>query len=222
MRSFMQGCGNPRYSSALEIMSGGDEDLAVAHDLLSAVVGFEPDVEAKTDNIDVRRAAPRRAGVLAVGIAEGDVNAGKFFVLEDVANDVIDAEIGADGELAHAIRVFIGVGVFPEVGLKLLVLALAAHDAVLANLDGERSTGQQAIARAEPVPHNAIHDKGAVHFAGRGEALAAGQIAPFLRRDDAGGLEPLVAGIHLGDDVGSRSGGGADTMRAAHALKDLL
>ena len=90
------------------------------------------------------------------------------------------------------------------------------------DLDGERRGGEQAVARAEPVADDAIDDEGAVDFAGRGEALAAGQVAPFFRRDDAGGLEPLVAGIHLGGDVGAGGGGGADAAGAAHAIEDLL
>ena len=183
---------------------------------------LEPDVEAEADYVDVGAGAPGRAGVLAVGIAEGDVDAGEFFVLKDVADDALDAEVGADGELADAVGVFVGVGVGPEVGFELLVGAGATDDAVAGNLDGERRCGQQAVARAEPVADDAVDDKGAVHFAGRGEALAAGQVAPLLRRDDAGGLEPFVAGIHLGGDVGSGGGGGADAGGFADSVQDLL
>src|SRR5579863_8162499 len=64
-----------------------DEKFAVAHDLFFTVGGFEPDVEAEADDINVRAGTPGGAGVFAVGIAEGDVDAGKFFVLEDVADD---------------------------------------------------------------------------------------------------------------------------------------
>ena len=70
--------------------------------------------------------------MLAVGIAEGDVDAGKFFVLQDIADDAGDADVGADGELADAVGVFVGVGVGPEVLLELLVGAGAGDDAVCA------------------------------------------------------------------------------------------
>ncbi len=83
--------------------------------------GFEPDVEAESDDIDVGAGAPGGAGVFAVGVAEGDVDAGEFFVLQDVADDAVDAEVGADGEFADAVGVFVGVGVGPEVGFELLV-----------------------------------------------------------------------------------------------------
>ena len=98
----------------------------------------------------------------------------------------------------------------------------ATDDAVGGDLDGERRCGEQAVAGAEPVADDAVDDEGAVHFAGRGEALAAGQVAPLLRRDDAGGLEPLVVGIHVGDDVGSGGGGGANAGGAADAIENLL
>ena len=49
-----------------------------------------------------------------------------------------------------------------------------------------------------------------------------GRLPHFSGRDDAGGLEPLVAGIHLGGDVGSGGGGGADAGGAANAIEHLL
>ncbi len=103
-----------------------------------------------------------------------------------------------------------------------MFVAGAGDDAIAGDLNGERSIGEQAVARAEPVADDAVDDKGAVDFAGRGEALAAGEIAPLFRRDDAGGLEPLVAGIHVGGNVGAGGGGGADARGAANAFEDLL
>src|SRR5580704_1952642 len=81
-------------------LSGGDEEFAFAHDLFFPVGGLEPDVEAQSDDVDVSAGAPGSAGMFAVGIAEGDVDAGKFFVLQDVADDTGDADISADSEFA--------------------------------------------------------------------------------------------------------------------------
>ena len=166
--------------------------------------------------------APGGAGVFAVGVAEGDVDAGEFFVLQDVSDDALDAEVGADGEFADAVGVFVGVGVGPEIGFKLLVGAGAGDDAVGGDLNGERSGGEEAVAGAEPVPDYSVDDKGAVDFAGRGEAFAAGEIAPLFRGDDAGGFEPFVAGVHVGGDVGAGGGGGADAGCFANAVENLL
>ena len=106
-----------------------------------------------------------------VGVAEGDVDAGEFFVLEEVADEAVDADVGADGEFADAVGVFVGVGVGPEVGLELRVRAGAGDDAVGGDLDGERGCGEEAVAGAEPVADDAIDDEGAVDFSGRGERL---------------------------------------------------
>ena len=63
----------------------------------------EPDVEVAADAVDVRGALPGLAGVLAIRMAEGDVDAGEFLVLQNVADDVRAGDVGADGELADAV-----------------------------------------------------------------------------------------------------------------------
>ena len=69
---------------------------------------------------------PVRAGVRAVGIAERDVDAGDLFVLQNVADHVVHGDVGADGELAHAVAVLIGMAVAPELVSQFLVGASAA------------------------------------------------------------------------------------------------
>src|SRR6266851_2503703 len=150
---------------------------------------------------------PWGSGVGAVGVAEGYVDAGEFFVLEDVADDALDADVGADGELADAVGVFVGVGVGPEVALEFLIRRRRAED---------------AVAGAEEVADDAVDDEDAVDFAGRGEALAAGEVAPLFGADDAGGFEPAVFGVELGVDVGAGGGGGADVGGGADLVEDGL
>jgi hypothetical protein len=48
----------------------------------------EPDVEVAANAVDVRFGDPSCAGVLGVRMAKGDVDAGKFFVLQNVPDDV--------------------------------------------------------------------------------------------------------------------------------------
>ena len=57
------------------------------------------------------------------GIAEGDVDAGKLFILQNLPDDVGQFDVGADGELAHQVTVFVGVRVGPELLLQFLVVA---------------------------------------------------------------------------------------------------
>ncbi len=68
-----------------------------------------PDVEVRADDVDVRGGVPVGAGVRAVRVAEGDVDAGELFVLQDVADHVRELDVGADGELADAIGLFSSV-----------------------------------------------------------------------------------------------------------------
>src|ERR1700729_1266234 len=97
--------------------SGLNQKLALTHNLLLALRAFEPDVEIETDYIDVGGRTPLGAGVLAIWIAEGDVDAGEFFILQDVADHVRDADVGADRELAYTIGVFVAMGILPEIVL---------------------------------------------------------------------------------------------------------
>src|SRR5215469_5322913 len=80
-----------------------DQKLPFTHDLLFALSVAEPDIELQSDYIDVRRGLPRRARVRSVGIAERDVNAGKLFVLQNISDHARDADVRADGKLAHAV-----------------------------------------------------------------------------------------------------------------------
>src|ERR1700761_5892225 len=139
--------------------------------------------------------------MFAVGIAEGDVDAGEFFILQDIADHARDPDIRADSKFADAIRVFVTVRVLPEVILQLAVAGGAGDDAILCNGDGHRRCSEGTVALAEVVAHDSIHDEGAVDFAGSREDLAAWQVAPLIRTDDAAGLEPFVTGIELCADV---------------------
>ena len=94
-----------------------NQKASIPHDLLFV----DPDVEAGTDDVDVGGRVPVGAGVGAVRVPEGDVNARELLVLQDVADDVRELDVGADGELADAIGVLVGVRVGPERRLQLLV-----------------------------------------------------------------------------------------------------
>src|ERR1700722_11492797 len=97
--------------------SGLNQKPPLTHNLLLALRAFEPDVEIETDYIDVGGRTPLGAGVLAIWIAEGDVDAGELFILQDVADHMCDADVSADRELAHTVGVFVAMGVFPEIVL---------------------------------------------------------------------------------------------------------
>jgi hypothetical protein len=95
-----------------------NQELSLGHDLLA----IHMNVEAKPDDVDVCGRIPVCARVRAVRIAERDVHAREFFVLQDVSDHFMQFHVGADGELADAVAVLVGVGVAPEILPQLQVL----------------------------------------------------------------------------------------------------
>jgi len=65
---------------------------------------------------------------------------------------------------------------------------------------------------AEIVADDSINHKCSVHFTGRREDFAAGQIAPLVWTDNAARLKPAVLGIQLRGDVRSAGSRGADFL----------
>ena len=61
----------------------------------------------------------------------------------------MDADVGADGELADAVGVGVEVGVRPKVALKGFVFADDAGDAVGFDVDGEGVIAEDAVAGVE-------------------------------------------------------------------------
>src|SRR4051794_4914891 len=90
------------------------------------------------DAVNVGGGDPGLAGVLGVGVAEGDVAAGDLLVLKDVATDVLDGEVGADGELADAVAVLVRRGVEAKLVQQIRVGAGEMGDAVAYDVDGQR------------------------------------------------------------------------------------
>ena len=80
-----------------------------------------PYIKLATYDINVRGRIPVRAGVRGVWVAKCNVNAGDLFVLENVADDIMNGDVRADGEFAHAIAVFVGVAVGPEFPFEVFV-----------------------------------------------------------------------------------------------------
>ena len=159
--------------------------------------------------------------MLPVRVAEGDVDAGQFFVLEDVADHMLQLDVRPDGKFAHAVAVVIGMGVAPELVFEGAVPGMDLADAVALDADGERFLLQLAVFRTQVIAHHTVDHVGAVHFRGRGEHFPAGQVAPFFRADDAAGLDPTVFAREVGLEAGSRRSFRADVLGAPSHLPHL-
>src|SRR5260370_23445165 len=142
----------------------------------------------------------------SVGIAEGYMDTGEFFVLQDVSDDVLDSDVGSDGELYDAVGVGVGVGVGPEVALEVLVRGGDAGDAVALDVDGQGSVAEDAVAGAEVVADYSVDYEDSVDLCGGGEALAAGEVSPPAGAVSLGGLEPAIFAGELGAEVAAARG----------------
>jgi hypothetical protein len=146
---------------------------------------------------------PVGAGVGAVRVAEGDVDARELLVLQDVPDEVAELDVRADGELADPVGVLVGVRVAPERVFEVLVVARRLDQAVVPDDGGERRVTEQPEAVAQVVADHAVDDERAVDAAGRGEDLAAGEVAPLVGADEAAGLQPAVVGVEVRHQVGA-------------------
>ena len=165
---------------------------------------------------------PVGAGMHAVGVAEREVDAGELLVLQDVADEPRELDVGADREFAHAVRVLVGVGVGPERVFEILVGAGCGHQPVLLDLERERSIGEHPEARAQEVADHAVDHQRAVHLARGREDFTAGQVAPLVGADEPARLQPLVVGVERGGEVAAAGRGGAHLAGHAHYVDHLL
>src|SRR5438270_12206384 len=140
---------------------------------------------------------PFCAGVRAIRIAECDVNSRILLVLQDFADQILEPDVSADRELAYAVTICVGVSVIPEIVFKFPVLGVSLRQTIALHANRERRVFQVAELPAQIVTHHTVNDESSIHFSGRSEDLASGQIAPLFWRDNTASLEPLVVRIQI-------------------------
>src|ERR1700757_3935975 len=99
-------CGKGKSSA--DRVSGETEVAELVVALGDDLVGVDPDVAIAGEDVDVGFGFPVGVSLTAVWVAEGDVHAGEFFVLQKNADHFGKAEIGAESQFADAIAVFVG------------------------------------------------------------------------------------------------------------------
>ena len=87
------------------------------------------------------RRLPVGVRLAAVGIAEREVHAGHLLVLQQDADHLAQAEVGAERQLADAVAVLVGVAVVPEVVLEI------ARARTRADTAGRRESPASAASR---------------------------------------------------------------------------
>src|SRR5579884_796676 len=174
---------------------GIKEKCSRTHDLQAV----DPDIESAADHVDVGGGIPVGAGVRAIGIAKGDVDAWNLLVLKDIADNVPNGDIRADGELADTVAVLVRMAVTPEVVFKLTIGRMRLDKAAVANFERQRRGSEVAVLLAQIVADNTVDNKRSVHIERRGEGFAPRQVPPLIRADKAAGFNPFEARREIGD-----------------------
>src|SRR5205814_5929188 len=130
--------------------------------------------------VDVRFGFPICTGVLGVGMAESNVDAGNFFVLQNVADYARQGGVRADGKFADTIAVFVGAGVSAKIVEQFLIFAAKLDNAIVGDLDRQRRVAKIAVLTAKIIANHAIDQKRAVGVRRRSENFATGEVAPFF------------------------------------------
>src|SRR6266536_2858035 len=110
------------------------QKLSALHHLFAV----EPDVEIAADAVDMSFGGPIRAGMLGIGMAKGNVDAGNFFILQNVTDDMSAGGVCADGKFADAITVFVRAGVSAKFVAQIFVLGAQLTDAIVFYFNCER------------------------------------------------------------------------------------
>ena len=126
------------------------------------LVVVDPDVAVAGEDVDVRFGFPVGVGLAAVGIAESDVDAGKFFVLKKDADHFGEAEVGAEGEFADAVAIFVGVAVIPEFLLEIFAIAVDFDQARVLDFEVSQETSSLSACMGMADLHGGILEQNGV------------------------------------------------------------
>src|SRR5438093_3106149 len=88
---------------------------------------INPHVAFPREDIHVRPRLPVGMSLIPVRIAEGDMYAREFFVLQQNADELGERIVGAEGQLTDAIAILVGVAVVPKLLLQIFPRALHAR-----------------------------------------------------------------------------------------------
>src|SRR5262245_4366639 len=107
----------------------------------------------------MRLRLPGSTRLTPVGISECEVHAGNLLVLEQHADHLADAEVRAEGQLADARAVVVGMAVVPELALEVFPRAGDADQTPARDLEPHRRRAQITVLRVEIVAGGAVADE---------------------------------------------------------------
>src|SRR2546430_17343617 len=79
------------------------------------------------------------------------MDARQLFVLQQDPDHLVQRDVGAEGELADAVAVFVGVAVLPELLLEVGARAMRSNEAALGDLQCQRRGREVALLPPEVI-----------------------------------------------------------------------
>jgi len=128
----------------------------------------------------------------AVRISKRNVNPRIFLILQNLPNHFLEIDVRPNGKFAHAVTVFVGVRVLPEVVFQFAIVGMRLREPVSLDVNRQRILPQVSELRAQVIPDHTIDHERAIHFARSRENFSARQVPPLFRSDNPAGLQPLV------------------------------
>src|ERR1700686_4991025 len=199
-------------------MSEKSEMVELVTAAIDHLVFVNPNIALSSEHIDVRLGGPVGVGLAAIRIAEGQMHAGKFFVLQKHADHARQSQICSEGQLPDAVAVLIGVAIFPKLLLQILARALGVNEAGFLDLQNQRRGLQVSVLAVEMVAGRGVAHKSAIDGRWRGKNLARRKIGPISRADKSAGFYPIETGIKMRGDVGACFGFYSEGFGAHHAF----
>src|SRR4029079_15665102 len=106
-----------------------------------------------------RARLPWRAGLAAVGVAEGDEDPRNLLVLQQDADHLAEGDVGAERQFADPVAVLVGVAVGPEFALEVLARTVGGFEPAAGDLEPQRRRAQAALLRPEGGAGRAAADE---------------------------------------------------------------
>src|SRR5580693_208159 len=175
------------------------QELPISHNLLT----IHPNIKLPPYHVDVGRRIPLRSSVRPVRIAKGNVYSRILLVLQNLPNHVLQFDIRANRELAHAITILVGMGVAPEITLQVMVRGMSLNYAIALHPNSQRILSQTAKLGAKPITDDAINYKRPIDLARCRKDFSSRQVPPLIRADDPARLDPAIVRIQIRHQIGS-------------------
>src|SRR5215468_10976614 len=190
--------------------------------LFDHLVFINPHIAVSRQHVDVRPRFPVCVRLASIGIAERNMHAGKFFILQQNSDHPREPEICSKRQFAHAVAILVRVAILPEFFFQIFSRTVDTDQSPALNLHHQRRGLQISILPVEVGGRGCSAHKRAVHGRRSSKDLARRQIRPILRADEPAGLHPIQLPVKVRAERRTGIGLHRQSLGALHALAQPL